>query len=87
MKKPAEKPIVVKCKGGVMEKKKSVDKTKRSNRKCEHCTCFTPHGFPVEKAQFGTCHQVVKAPGGDLHLRQTKNYWNCCENFAWKEDL
>lgn len=50
--------------------KKSIDKTKKSNIKCEHCAFWSKTGYcwsPNSKNfQFST------------------NYWNRCKAFIWK---
>ena len=52
--------------------KRSIDRTKKSNIKCEHCLYA---GKPEEYWQRYWCvlHQVEK------------NYWNRCKDFKWEE--
>lgn len=45
-----------------------VDKTKKSNIKCEHC-----EAFDNDKELGGWCC---------IH-EKPKNYWNRCKNFIW----
>ncbi len=47
---------------------RKVDKTKKSNIKCEHCEYFD-----TEKMCNGWCNK---------HNKQ-KNYWNRCKLFKW----
>lgn len=50
-----------------------VDKTKKSNIKCEHCLyADNPNKY------YGTYWCVV-------HQKE-KNYWNRCKDFDWREE-
>lgn len=51
--------------------KRRVDKTKKSNIKCEHCKYWERPDDMV----YGKCFWDIK-----------KNYWNRCENFDWRDD-
>lgn len=53
--------------------KRKVDKTKKSNIKCEHCEAWD---FDDEENR-GWCCIIEKE----------KNYWNRCKNFIWKHDI
>lgn len=52
--------------------KRKVDKSKKSNIKCEHC-----EAFDNDKEDGGWC----------CVLEKPKNYWNRCKNFIWKHDI
>ncbi len=52
--------------------RRKVDKTKKSNIKCEHCS-----GFDNDKEKGGWC----------CILQTEKNYWNRCKHFMWKHDI
>ena len=56
---------------------RTIDKTKKSNIKCEHCKhyCKSAH-YPTE----------IPTPYCTL-LKQRKNYWNRCKRFEWAEYL
>lgn len=51
-----------------MPNNKKVDKTKKSNIKCEHCIAYDK-----DKENGGWC---------SIH-EKTVNYWNRCKDFAW----
>jgi hypothetical protein len=64
--------------------KRSVDRTKKSNRKCEHCKFFEVHRTNIDK--YG--HDTI-ATDKCLHPESTRpivHYWNCCKNFEWAEE-
>lgn len=52
--------------------KRPVDKTKKSNIKCEHCRYVDKPNKPWEK-YWCTLYQI------------DKNYWNRCKKFEWME--
>ena len=53
--------------------KRQVDKSKKSNIKCEHC-----EGWDFDKkANNGWC----------CILEKENNYWNRCKNFMWRHDI
>jgi len=64
---------------------KPLDKTKKSNRKCEHCRCFETK--TDNKRDDGTCHIVEKVLVGEVHLRRPRRYWHTCDDFEWREGL
>lgn len=64
---------------------KPLDKTKKSNRKCEHCKNFEHDPATIRTVHWGTCHIVEKCHPGELHLRRKTRYWNTCKDFAWRE--
>lgn len=47
---------------------RTVDKTKKSNIKCEHCNCCD------KDKQRGYWCPILQEP---------KNYWNRCKYFSW----
>lgn len=49
-----------------------VDKIKKSNIKCKHCSAFDN-----DKGKGGWC----------CILQTEKNYWNRCKYFMWKHDI
>lgn len=52
--------------------KRPVDKTKKSNMKCEHCRFYMNHKqLCVHDSKMNT------------HM----NYWKKCQYFDWKEEL
>lgn len=52
--------------------KRPIDKTKKSNIKCEHCTyCEKPTEW---WENYHCC----------LHIKEV-NYWNRCKDFKWAE--
>lgn len=53
--------------------KRPIDKTKKSNIKCEHCLYYDK---PTE---------CWKKPHCCLHVKEV-NYWNRCKQFKWRED-
>ena len=64
--------------------KRPIDKTKKTNIKCEHCEywkqvcCET--GWHTNKYALGcTCPSSPKC-------NQVTNYWNRCKQFEWRED-
>lgn len=58
-------------------KERAVDRTKRSNRKCEHCTHWqSQRGITVDNVG-NRCAKCEKSGG-------LKKYYNCCKEFAWR---
>lgn len=55
--------------------KRKVDKTKKSNIKCEHCKHIIQRGVVLPGQKNYLCALTVK---------QT-NYWNRCKKFEWKD--
>jgi hypothetical protein len=53
---------------------RSIDKTKKSNIKCEHCIYADK---PTEPNQQYWCA---------LHQKE-KHYWNRCKDFDWKYEV
>lgn len=54
--------------------KRPIDKSKKSNIKCEHCEHFDkPNGNMYENC---SCKKSGKP----------KNYWNRCKEFEWCKD-
>lgn len=53
--------------------KKQIDKTKKSNIKCEHCK-----HCEVDFVGFSQCKNQ------DSHKFGKVNYWNRCKCFEWK---
>ena len=54
--------------------KRPIDKTKKSNIKCEHCKNYAyedMHGKSIQ-AECSITHEL-------------KNYWNRCKQFEWSE--
>ncbi len=59
---------------------RKIDKTKKSNIKCEHClfwncTNMADNGYQA----------ICLCKDGPKYDMQT-NYWNRCKNFEWKEN-
>lgn len=52
--------------------KRKVDKTKKSNIKCEHCKHWTD--------EFSDVDMVCNITG------KVRNYYHRCKNFEWKDD-
>ena len=52
--------------------KRKIDKTKKSNIKCEHCKHFD---CPIDEHSF--C----------MLKEENKNYWNRCKDFEWSKDF
>ncbi len=50
--------------------KRPIDRTRKSNRKCEHCTFWNK--------ERKVCQRVKG-------INLSKNYWNKCEYFEWQE--
>ena len=57
--------------------KRPIDKTKKSNIKCEHCEYFDGDRYDKKKKIFGYC--TLKGEG--------KHYYNRCKQFEWRKDL
>ena len=69
----------------VVSKKRPVDKTKKSNIKCEHCKHFCnwhEHRAPKDALYSGDCFGV-DSPNWACCV----NYCNRCKAFEWSEDL
>lgn len=64
-------------KENIMNKRtgRRVDKTKKSNIKCEHCEQF---GMPKKNTYDDTFCKLTGQP---------KKYWNRCKQFNWAEDI
>lgn len=56
--------------------KKEIDKTKKSNIKCEHC------GFWNTKEN--SCNNYYCNCEDSPKYNTQTNYWNRCKNFIWK---
>ena len=56
--------------------KRPVDKTKKSNIKCEHCAFWM-----YETSFKGTGCTCLDSP----KYKQSTHYWNRCKCFEWKE--
>lgn len=52
--------------------KRPIDKTKKSNIKCEHCK-----HWHKDMNNSGQCKCEI--------TNEYKNYWNRCKQFEWKE--
>ena len=54
--------------------KRQIDKTKKSNIKCEHCKYWKDKdgSWDVKKCEL---------------IGKTKNYYNRCKSFEWREDI
>lgn len=70
--------------------KKPVDKTKKSNIKCEHCKWWAGNGAPIVTTTNG--EKVVYK--GNYCTRadspkafDTAHYYNRCKCFEWREDI
>jgi DTW domain-containing protein YfiP len=50
---------------------KPLDKTKKSNIKCEHCRFWRNHCY---------CKNTTSK-----HYEAQRNYWNRCKQFEWKD--
>ena len=69
----------------IILKKRPVDKTKKSNIKCEHCKHFCnwyEHRAPKDALYSGDC-SCVDSPNWACCV----SYWNRCKAFEWSEDL
>ena len=70
-----------------MANTKTVDKSKKSNIKCEHCKHFQRSKEEMcvtENHLTGTLtfhHPQDKC----AVTNETKNYWNRCKNFEWED--
>jgi len=64
---------------------KPLDKTKKSNRKCEHCQSFETK--TDNKRDDGTCHIVKKVLVGEVDLQRPRRYWHTCDDFEWRRGL
>lgn len=53
---------------------KPIDKSKKSNIKCEHCGNYVE----TEGNVYENCHCLIDG--------MQKNYWNRCKQFIWRED-
>ena len=60
--------------------KRPVDKTKKSNIKCEHCKCWQARSTTNWFKRLFHCSNP-KSPKSE----QVTNYWNRCKCFEWKE--
>ena len=56
---------------------RTIDRTKKSNIKCEHCEHFAKD--PNYLSRFENPIPFCLLTGED------KNYWNRCKQFKWKE--
>ena len=63
---------------------KSIDKSKKSNIKCEHCEYYTSwqKSRPVEDMYSGDCCNPNSS-----NMACAVNYWNRCKVFEWRKDL
>jgi hypothetical protein len=52
---------------------RKIDKTKKSNIKCEHCSFCSLIDSYIKMPYYCRKHQ------------QRKNYWNRCKDFEWDE--
>lgn len=57
-------------------KKRAVDRTKKSNRKCEHCAHWIQSGITVD-SMGNRCAKCAKCG-------KIKKYYNCCNEFGWE---
>lgn len=65
-----------------MEKKRVLDKSKKSNIKCEHCKYY-------QLVDSGKNYFGYNDSYGCVHAESPKynrpvNYWNRCKHFDWK---
>ena len=60
--------------------KKPVDKTKKSNIKCEHCKYFNRN----KSAIMLVLNHIESHSVCDIK-NEPKYYWNRCENFEWAD--
>lgn len=56
-----------------LSNERKVDKSKKSNIKCEHCEYFANYTFPY------ICLNEDSKKHGQV------NYWNRCKRFKWAE--
>ena len=54
--------------------KRPIDRTKKSNIKCEHCLYGERPKECWQEKYWCALHQVEK------------NYWNSCKGFEWRKD-
>lgn len=68
----------------VQKKKRQVDKTKKSNIKCEHCEYYTSwrENRPADAMYSGDCCNPDSP-----NMAGCVNYWNRCKAFEWRKDL
>ena len=59
--------------------KRPIDKTKKSNIKCEHCKFWCEWSYYGENKDY-----YCKNPCSPQHNNQ-RNYWNRCKQFEWKD--
>lgn len=61
--------------------KRPIDKSKKSNIKCEHCKFFEPHYEINDLKNHNMCINPISPKFGE----GTCNYWNRCKRFEWAE--
>lgn len=54
--------------------RRTVDKTKKANMKCEHCKHFDTH----EKTIYDAANCILTG--------EPKKYWNQCKGFEWRDE-
>ena len=60
--------------------KRPIDKTKKSNIKCEHCKYFIPDKRSCLAYNYDQCLNLNSPKYGIGNV----NYWNRCKGFEWK---
>ena len=61
--------------------KKPIDRTKKSNVKCEHCKFWCEWSIDGKNKDY-----YCKNPCSPQYNNQ-RNYWNRCKQFAWTEEV
>lgn len=58
---------------------KPIDKSKKSNIKCEHCKYW------CEWSYYGEFKEHYCMNLGSEHQGMKRNYWNRCKSFEWEK--
>ena len=59
---------------------RTIDKTKKSNIKCEHCKFYIGHPDTCIAVNYNQCTNQDSPKYGMGKV----NYWNRCKNFKWR---
>lgn len=61
--------------------KRPIDKTKKSNIKCEHCKYWQGINSGNHWGNYNDCMGCTNA--NSRRYEQVTNYWNRCKHFEW----